>query len=358
MHDSSRTTQELIEENALLKQRIKELEHSESECKRVEKVLKESNDKFIGLVSSIPGYIAYVNANTLQYEFVNDAFEKSFGVPREKIIGCHIKDIIGETNYQFALKYIEKVRLGKSISYENTFDLVSDKRWIQVNYAPIIDAHGHVTSIAVLSYDITEHKLTEEALRESEEKFRTIFENSSSAMAIIERDTTISMVNREYCKLGLFDEMDIIGKSWTAQIPPGDLERLKEYNRRRLIDPNSAPDHYEFTFYRKDGEIRHSLMSVAIIPTSQKIICSFVDITERKQAEESLEEERKRLQQALDEVRTLRGIVPICARCKNIRDDKGFWNQVEKYVSEHTEAEFSHGICPDCAKKLYPKFFK
>jgi hypothetical protein len=81
-------------------------------------------------------------------------------------------------------------------------------------------------------------------------------------------------------------------------------------------------------------------------------------MAQKKRAEEALEEERRRLQQALDEVRTLRGIIPICASCKNIRDDKGFWNQVEKYVGDHTEAEFSHGICPDCAKKLYPELYK
>jgi sensor domain CHASE-containing protein len=74
-------------------------------------------------------------------------------------------------------------------------------------------------------------------------------------------------------------------------------------------------------------------------------------ITERKQAEESLEAERSRLQQALDEVRTLRGIVPICSYCKKIRDDEGYWNQVEQYVSEHSEAKFSHGICPTCFEK-------
>ncbi|MHB8091437.1 MAG: GAF domain-containing protein [Syntrophales bacterium] len=78
-------------------------------------------------------------------------------------------------------------------------------------------------------------------------------------------------------------------------------------------------------------------------------------IVEQKRAEEALEEERRRLQQALDEVKTLRGIVPICANCKKIRDDKGYWNQVEKYVSDHTEAQFSHGICPDCVQKLYPE---
>ena len=59
----------------------------------------------------------------------------------------------------------------------------------------------------------------------------------------------------------------------------------------------------------------------------------------------------RRLQQALDEVRTLRGIVPICAYCKKIRDDAGYWSQVEKYVSDHTEAKFSHGICPACFER-------
>lgn len=61
------------------------------------------------------------------------------------------------------------------------------------------------------------------------------------------------------------------------------------------------------------------------------------------------------LQTALNKVKLLSGFLPICASCKKIRDDKGYWNQIESYISEHSEAEFSHGICPECAKKLYPK---
>jgi hypothetical protein len=59
------------------------------------------------------------------------------------------------------------------------------------------------------------------------------------------------------------------------------------------------------------------------------------------------------LQDALAKVKTLSGFLPICASCKKIRDDKGYWNQIEAYISEHTEAEFSHGICPECAEKMY-----
>jgi hypothetical protein len=67
-----------------------------------------------------------------------------------------------------------------------------------------------------------------------------------------------------------------------------------------------------------------------------------------------LKQREEALQKALNEVKTLRGILPICANCKKIRDDKGYWRQVESYISDHVEVEFSHGICPECARKLYP----
>jgi hypothetical protein len=81
-----------------------------------------------------------------------------------------------------------------------------------------------------------------------------------------------------------------------------------------------------------------------------------LDISERKE----VEAERNRLvldlQNALAEVKTLKGIIPICCYCKKIRDDKGFWTQVEEYISAHSDADLSHGICPECAKKYFPDY--
>lgn len=74
--------------------------------------------------------------------------------------------------------------------------------------------------------------------------------------------------------------------------------------------------------------------------------------------QKELQDKNTQLQEALDNIKTLKGFIPICANCKKIRDDAGFWNQIEIYVSDHTEAEFSHGICPDCAQELYPEFYK
>ena len=73
---------------------------------------------------------------------------------------------------------------------------------------------------------------------------------------------------------------------------------------------------------------------------------------ERK-VEENLRETNRRLTESIAQVRVLRGLLPICAACKKVRDDKGYWQQIEEYVREHSEADFSHCICPDCARKLY-----
>ncbi len=81
------------------------------------------------------------------------------------------------------------------------------------------------------------------------------------------------------------------------------------------------------------------------------------DISRYKQLEQEREELIAGLQDALAQVKTLRGLLPICARCKRIRDDQGYWHSVETYIREHSEADFSHGICPECARELYPELF-
>ncbi len=81
-----------------------------------------------------------------------------------------------------------------------------------------------------------------------------------------------------------------------------------------------------------------------------------LEIEERKRTEAEKEQLIAQLQKAMQEVKVLSGFLPICASCKKIRDDSGYWSQIEEYISKHSNALFSHGICPDCVKKLYPDF--
>lgn len=73
---------------------------------------------------------------------------------------------------------------------------------------------------------------------------------------------------------------------------------------------------------------------------------------------QEINELNSKLSYALKDVKKLSGLLPICAACKKIRDDKGYWKQIEVYIDEHSEAKFSHGMCPDCAKEYYPDYYK
>lgn len=79
---------------------------------------------------------------------------------------------------------------------------------------------------------------------------------------------------------------------------------------------------------------------------------------ERKEAEMERDRLITELSEALKQVRTLSGLLPICSNCRRIRNDKGYWERLEEYIKEHTDADFSHGICPECRAKIYPEFNK
>jgi PAS domain S-box-containing protein len=85
------------------------------------------------------------------------------------------------------------------------------------------------------------------------------------------------------------------------------------------------------------------------------VVCISKDITERKRIEKEREQLIQELTSALAKVKTLSGLLPICANCKKIRDDHGYWTQIECYIRDHSMADFSHGLCPDCVDGLYPE---
>ena len=127
------------------------------------------------------------------------------------------------------------------------------------------------------------------------------------------------------------------------------LERVKEQKGPVVVE------HVHF-----DGEGKEKTYEVHGFPIFDgggeviQMIEYAMDITPRREAEKEREELVNVLQEALAEVRKLSGLLPICASCKKVRDDKGYWEQVETYIEKRTEAEFSHSICPECEKRLYP----
>jgi signal transduction histidine kinase len=112
----------------------------------------------------------------------------------------------------------------------------------------------------------------------------------------------------------------------------------------------------EHVHYRADGEQRTVEITASPLFDAEGSVYHVVeathDITERKRLEEEREKLIANLEEALAKIKTLRGLLPICAWCKKVRDDDGYWKQVEKYVESHSQARFTHGICPQCMEKL------
>jgi hypothetical protein len=99
-------------------------------------------------------------------------------------------------------------------------------------------------------------------------------------------------------------------------------------------------------------------LSITISPFPDGAIIISEDVTEKKNAERDRLKLISDLRRALEEVETLRGLLPICASCKKIRDDKGYWNHIEVYLSRHSDVDFTHTLCPDCIRHFYPEYWR
>jgi len=210
--------------------------------------------------------------------------------------------------------------------------------------------------------DVTQRKALEDALHRSEEKYRTVADFTHDWEFWIAPDETILYMSPSCEKTtghaaAAFEQDPSLLR---RIIHPDDLTRYEEH--RHGAKTEKADGGFEFRIIRADGEIRWIAHVCQPVHDSQgKFIGtrgSNRDITLRKEAEGERERMFRELQEAMAKVKTLSGMLPVCASCKKIRDDQGYWQQIEAYISDHSEAEFSHGICPDCAKNIYGKYYK
>ncbi len=183
--------------------------------------------------------------------------------------------------------------------------------------------------------------------------------SSVGGMIITTPEGNIRFANPSFRKMFDYSTTNIIGKNAAELFS---TKEVRAFSDVITIIDISREDTEEFVVETKDGtNFTVEVSASNVTSASGELVgrmASFVNITKRKEVEADREKLIKKLQDALDKIKVLRGIIPICASCKKIRDDEGYWNQIESYIREHSEAEFSHGIGPDCAKKLYPEFYK
>ena len=185
----------------------------------------------------------------------------------------------------------------------------------------------------------------QKALNKIDAEVITAMSGNEALNFVLEHDFAVILMDVQMPEMDGFETAELIRLNPdTSHIPIIFLTAL------------SREDHHVFKGYKSGG------VDYMFKPINLHILLSKIRVfMELAQQRQSLEEANKNLnkintelQEALAKVKLLSGFLPICASCKNIRDDQGYWQQIERYIHDHSEAIFSHGICPQCAQKLYP----
>jgi len=211
--------------------------------------------------------------------------------------------------------------------------------------------------IAGLKQSRYKRKRANKAVRESEDLFRAAFENHAAVKLLIDPDTgNILDANKAAVDYYGWSKGQLCTmKIWDINtLSPDDVkkEMEKATTLKRI--------YFEFRHRRADGSIRDvAVFSNNITTKSKAILHSIIhDITDRKEMEKERDNLIVELREALSQVKALSGLLPICASCKRIKNEQGQWEQIEVYIRSRSEAEFSHSICPQCLKTLYPGYSK
>jgi PAS domain S-box-containing protein len=201
-------------------------------------------------------------------------------------------------------------------------------------------------------------------VKKSEKKLRDITASIGEGVLVIDEQGRLEFMNPEAERLLGWSAQELIGTELHEMIHHRKAEGLllpaAECASLRVLKTGKRAGTDDDVFIRKDGTaFPVSYISAPVIDEGKvvAVVIAFHDITQRKQAEQ--ERERLILEHldALSKIKTLSGMLPICSSCKRIRDDAGYWTQIETYLNEHSEAEFSHGMCPECAEKMYPEYY-
>jgi PAS domain S-box-containing protein len=357
--------------------------------KTVEASLRKSEETGRVLLNAIPES-AFLISPEGNYIAVNETVSKRMGKTVQSLIGTGIFD-----DLPYALAKKRKTYLQDAINSRTPakFEDYRFGRIINNTITPILDSEGNVYCLAVLGLDITEQRMDEERLESllkiSRFKSKSIQELLDYALqeAIVLTKSKFGYIFHYEEESNEFTLNSCSENATTAPDAPGQkkyrLERTGLWSepvrqRKPIFQNELHSSHTLGKGYPEGHPPLHRFLSVPVF-VNEKIVAvvsvanketdygqpdthqlSLLTDTvwhyvERRESETEKERLINELQTALAEIKTLSDLLPICAYCKNIRDDKGYWNKLESYITEHAGTRFSHGICPDCMKKNFPE---
>ena len=294
-----------------------------------------------------------IRKNELHWD---DRMYELYGVKKEDfggayeawIAGVHPDDRIASHEAS------ERARRGDR-DYDTEFRVVwpdGSIRVLKAHGIVVRDSEGKPLRMTGINYDITVQKQTEEALRTNERMLQTIIDTEPECIKILDEQANLIMMNRAGLDMIQVESLEQVKGQCLCPIITSEYRAAFMDLAKRVFQGESGK--LEFEIIGAKG--RHLWLETYAVPLQDKddkvtaLLGVTRDVTEQRRTEQERDKLIADLQKALAEIKTLKGILPICSICKKIRDDKDAWKQMEVFISEHSEAAFSHGYCPDCAK--------
>jgi PAS domain S-box-containing protein len=323
------------------------LQRGDAELRAVNCELIDSKNRYKSLAEAAFEGVA-ITENGVIVE-VNEHICRMFGYSVKELIGRHAITLIANEDRDLAMYHITS-------QYDQKYEVCGLRKdqttfFIEIN-AKMSTYHGREVRLTAVR-DLTEQRKSDQERFERKTLYEFLFEKNASVMLIIDpvkseivdaNDAACSFYGytKERLRSMLMTDINVTSKDDLFK----EMQQAKAQERRC----------FHFTHRKADDSlVEVEAFTGPVQFEGQSLLCSIInDITERKAVEAEREKLIEDLQNAAKEISTLRGILPICSHCKNIRNDKGSWDRIELYIQQHSGIELSHGICPDCVTRFYP----
>jgi len=324
--------------------------------RQVEIRLRESKERYQKLFENAQDAI-FIEDKHDNIIDVNIKACQLLGYTRDELLSMTISDIQAPEARGLKGKTIQnelKVYDGK---FFETIDLHKDGTRIPVEIStiPLVGKELVLSNVR----DIRLRKKATARLHESEEKFRSISTSLNDALITINHNGKITYWNQTATEIFGYSAEEVAGRDLHRLVVPEKYIKTFQKGFKQFVTNGTGAaigKTLEMSALRKNGDefpVELSLSSY-LVNGQWHAVGTIRDISDRKKAEKERDNLIKELKVSLEKIKTLERIIPICSHCKKIRDDKGYWNQIESYIHDHSETTFSHGICQECAEKLYP----
>ncbi|MGD1045130.1 MAG: PAS domain S-box protein [Bacteroidota bacterium] len=348
--------QKLYEMGAQQKEQGQKEENESGRSKTMIDV-RDSEIRYRRLFEAAKDGILILDADSGAITDANPFIKEILGYSRQELIGKRLWEIGAFFDVVASKAAFEELQQKEYIRYENLPLQTKDGQMREVEFISNVYQVDLKKVIQCNIRNITARKCAEEALRVSEERYRRLFETAQDGILLLDAESgAITDANPFLVKMLGYTREDLIGKRlWEVS---AFIDRAASKSAFEELQQKGYIRYENLPLETKDGQSRQvEFVSNVYLVNGKKVIqCNIRDITKRKWLEEDKQKLMNKLQEVLAHIKELNGLLPICSNCKKIRNDKGYWQVVEGYITEHTDATFTHGVCPDCMEILYPDF--